>query len=321
MTKVIGIENVLMDVLAHVNDEFLDSRELRKGIMHLVEAPAQKVILDDLSAYELKTELGGSALNAVRALALLGEDVALFGAIGEDAYGQKVEKRFTELGIKNHLMKVPFQTGTCLILVTPDGERTMNTCLGASSHYKKELLPTSTIKNAKIMHVTGYQWSTEWQKEAVYEAAKIAQQNNVLISFDVADPFMVEQYGEEFREFADEYADIVFANSLEAKALYGDPLTCGQRLAQSGAEAIIKMSEKGATLFRGQESIHAPAVATTVEDTTGAGDMFAGGFLYGKLKGFSDEQCLHIANTLASDVISRTGATLSDRVIQHIRSL
>ena len=311
--------NALVDVLYKVTDEQLEDLKLQKGMMTLASPEAQKKLHDYLGKPD-NTELGGSSMNAIRGLAGLGCKTAFAGMVGRDDFGQTIHKRMEELKITNHLGDCEEATGTCIVLVTPDGERTMHTCLGASRLYDESHIPQE-ISKSKIFHFCGYQWDTEEQKKAIHKAIKIAHESDTLISFDVADPFVVQNHREEFKTLIQNGVDIVFANEEESKLLYNlSPEDTAACIAKTGATAVIKLGSKGAIVQQGDQVIRIDPVPTEVIDTTGAGDMFAAGFLWGMSQQRPLDQCGKAAASLASDTIRHLGATLSDGVFHQIRA-
>lgn len=310
---VISVCNALMDILIEVEDRDLDHLGLTKGVMHLVDSKRQLEVFKYLDTKPKVTELGGSSLNAMRTLAALGHKTVFAGLVNDDDFGTQIKSRMESLGIKSvlggHLVE---STGTCVILITPDGERTMNTNLGASRLYDKSLIPHDDIAQSRILHFCGYQWDTAEQKAAIMAAIRTGHDHDTLISFDLADPFVVDRNRDDFIRLITDEADIVFANKEEARLLFNSsPEDAGKRIAATGATAVIKLGSEGAIVCRGQEVTRISPVSTKVVDTTAAGDMFAAGFLHGHLKGRSTAVCGTIAATLASDVISRVGAIVS----------
>lgn len=318
-----SICNALMDILIEVSEEDLKSLGLTKGIMHLVDSNRQKDVLDYFQHKPRITELGGSSLNAIRTLAALGHKTVFAGMVNDDLYGSEITSRMKVLGIKSllggHLNE---STGTCIILISPDGERTMNTNLGASRLYDKSHLPTEDLIKSRVFHFCGYQWDTIQQKEAVATAINVCHEHNTLISFDIADPFVVERNRDDFIELINTNADIVFANREEAKLLFNSsPEDAGRRIASTGAIAVIKLGAEGAIVCKDQDIFPIKPVTTKVVDTTAAGDMFAAGFLHGYLSGKSLQLSGEIAAVLASDVISRVGATVSHDALKKARGM
>lgn len=314
---VVSICNALIDILVEVKEEDVEKLKLRKGIMHLVDDEHQAGVASKFSDHPKTEELGGSSLNAIRTLSQLGVKTAFAGMIGKDKFGELIKSRMSELGIQAILQDSPqAATGSCFILITPDGERTMNTNLGASCLFDESLVPYDQIQKARIFHFCGYQWGSKSQIQAIQKALDYAQTHKTLISFDVADPFVVESHQGTFIDTIDQYADIVFANREEAQLLYGStPEAACDRICETGATAVIKLGAEGALLGKGERRARIKPFPTKVVDTTAAGDMFAAGFLYGQAKGASLEKSGEIAALLASDVISRIGAKISPTAI------
>jgi sugar/nucleoside kinase (ribokinase family) len=317
---VVSVCNALVDILIQARDEDLAKLNLTKGVMHLVDHERQRTVLSHFGSAPQTIELGGSSLNAIRTLAALGKKAVFAGMVSKDEFGERIHERLRQLGIDGHLtFGTADATGSCVILITPDGERTMNTHLGASRLYDKAAVPHDKIKAARVFHFSGYQWDTDDQKEAITQAIKHAVDHGTLISFDVADPFVVQRHRDEFTGLIRDYADIVFTNREEARMLFdGAPEKAAESIASTGAIAVVKLGADGA-LVQTKEARHKIApVKTTVIDTTAAGDMFAAGFLYGFLSDRDLETCGRMAATLASDVISRIGATVSSEALDTV---
>ena len=316
-----SICNALVDFLVEANDSDVEALKLNKGVMHLVDDAAQQSVMDHFKDNNKTSELGGSSMNSIRTLAALGANTFFAGMIGKDELGQRVQARLDDLNIDSTLVEnADFATGTCFVIITPDGERTMNTNLGASCHYDLSIVNEQAVKDSKIFHFCGYQWATDNQKAAIMKAIEIAEKNDGLVSFDVADPFVVNLNKDEFADLIAEHADVVFANQEEAKLLYGlSPEETAKKIMDTGAIAVVKLGAEGALVGKGGELIKIKPVKTEVVDTTGAGDMFASGFLFGLSQGKSLEECGNIAAAVASDVISRIGATVSDETIAKFK--
>lgn len=317
---VVSVCNALVDIIFEANDRDLEKYKFTKGNMHLVDRQVQEALIKDFSGREIAQELGGSAMNAIRTLATLGKKVCFAGMIAQDTFGSLIEKKIKNLKITGHLnTSVDENTGTCMVLVTPDGERTMVTYLGASRLYDSRHIPREVIKDSKYFHFCGYQWDTEGQKTAIMEAMKLAKDHGTMISFDVADPFAVSNHREDFLQVIRENADIVFANKEEAKLLYGlNPEETAKKITADGAIAVIKLGSEGAIICKDKQMVQVQPVKTQVVDTTAAGDMFASGFLYGLCDDRELDECGRIAATLASDVISRYGAVVSEKAIKAV---
>jgi sugar/nucleoside kinase (ribokinase family) len=319
---VVGICNALVDILIKVDENDVKHLGLNKGVMHLVDSPRQAEVLKYLDRHEKVVELGGSTLNALRTLAQLGKKTVFAGMVSDDTYGTRILTRMQELGIKGDLGRSHEPTGTCVILITPDGERTMNTNLGASRLYDEKQVPHGDIGDAQVLHFCGYQWDTDGQKKGVRHAIDSAKKAGTLVSFDVADPFAVGRNREAFLKVIEDDADIVFSNKEEAKMLLeSTPEEAARWIASKGAVAVVKLGAEGAIVAKGNEVHRIAPVATKVIDTTAAGDMFAAGFLYGFTSGKPLAVCGKMAATIASDVISRIGATVSTEALDKLRAL
>ena len=313
--------NVLVDLLIEVSDEDLTTFDLEKGKMHLVNKEQQGKILDILKPHHSKIELGGSSLNTIKALAQLGCKVSFSGMIGEDEYGSVAHKAMENFGISTHLQKHPNEaTGKSLILVTPDGERTMNTHLGASSLYEPSLTLQAQVQNTRCFHFSGYQWSCETQRAIAKESIRMAKKNSGLVSFDLADPFMVEAYKDEFLELLKNDVDIFFGNREESRLLFEDSSPEDFFQTYPDLISVLKLDSEGALIYHKGEKIKVSPVLTEVVDSTGAGDMFAAGFLCGLSQKLDLALCGRLASILASDVISHFGATLSEASLEKISS-
>lgn len=314
--------NALMDVLIEIEDVDIHRLGLTKGVMHLVDSHRQREVLSQFTAKKKVTELGGSSMNAIRTLASLGHKTVFAGMVNDDEFGNRIRERMNALGIKSFLGGHSDEsTGTCLILITPDGERTMNTNLGASRLYDSTHIPHQEIAESHIFHFCGYQWDTADQKKALRSSIDTAHKHNTVISFDLADPFVVDRNRGDFVNLIESEADIVFANREEARLLFNtSPEDTARRIAATGSIAVVKLGADGAIVVKGKEEFRISPVPTQVIDTTAAGDMFAAGFLHGFLKGRDLGTCGKIAATLASDVISRVGAVVSDNALTKVKS-
>lgn len=318
---VLSICNVLKDIIIKVSDDDIKDLGLSKGIMVLISEEEQQNILRKFQDKEKKVELGGSGTNAMRTMAILGQKVSQTGMVGEDVYGDICFQRIEELGIKNNIKKSKIgNTGTSIILITPDGERTMNTCLGMSRNYTVNEIPEADIANSKYLHLTGYQWDTNNQIEAVNHAIHIAKSNNTKISFDLSDPFCVTRHKETFINIIDAHIDVVFANLKEASMLTDKGLDESLDMLSNMADiAVIKCGPEGSWIKTKTQKIKIPANKINVVDTTAAGDMYAGGFMYGLTKNLPLEECGKIANFCAETVIQQVGARVPENLGQLLK--
>jgi len=312
---VCGMGNPLVDVLINVDDEFLTENGLNKGIMHLIDKEQKNALLGLLSEREKVVEIGGSCPNTMATLALLGTRVALTGKIGNDEYGKHFEEKIKQKEIDSYLRYDNCDTGVCTILITPDKERTMNTYLGACRKYTIDDLPVEMIVGSRYFYFTGYMWDTKNQKEAVSYALEVARKHGVKIVFDIADPFAVERHRADFMQIIEHAADVVFANAQEAHILHDSHLFDARdvsRLTESLGRlcelAVVKNGAHDTHMYASGSIFKVPSFKSDVKDTTGAGDNFAAGFLYGLIRDLPLEQCGRIASFVASKTIEKVGA-------------
>lgn len=315
--SVLAICNVLKDIIIKVTDEELVELGLSKGMMHLVSEETQQNILDKFASREKIVEMGGSGPNMIRTLSVLGATVSQGGMVGNDLYGELYLNRVNELGIKNNIRKAPVgSTGTAIILISPDGERTMNTCLGMSRCYTTKDIPEVDIANSDYLIVTGYQWDTENQIEAINHAIRVAKHHGTKIVFDLSDPFCVNRHRETFLNMIEEFVDIVFSNHKEAQMLTGKDLEGSLIALSEMAEiVVIKCGEKGSWIKTTTEQIFIASNKVNVIDTTAAGDMYAGGFMYGLIHDRPLEECGKLASFCAETVIQQVGASIPENLL------
>ncbi len=321
---IVNIENLIMDIMIKVTDNDIDKLKLSKGIMHLVDEKRQDEIVEYFQKSAKELEMGGAGSNVLRTVAMLGKKGCLAGLVGKDVFGKEYIKQVDDLKIVNKIrVNNTGSTGTSVILVSEDGQRTMNTCLGTSRFYTPNDVPVEEIKNAKYLFITGYQWDTESQLKAMDLALETAKNNKTVIAFDLADPFAVNRSKEAFKNVIENYADVVFANEEEAKMMYGcDAEKCVDKLSELCEIGIVKIGSRGSLIKKkGEKTIHIPAKKVNVVDTTGAGDMYAGGFMYGLIRGYDTEKCGKIAHKCAEAVIQNIGAKLPSNIKEIVDSV
>jgi len=324
-----------MDVVAHVDYAFLKRFGKNPGTMHLVEYSEITRLLAEISAF--RTSPGGSAANTARGIAwlsgaagqalrheVLGRPSTLTpvppspvfnGAIGRDRLGDEFASLMAEAGVQAALVRKDTPTGTSVILVTPDGERTMNTFLGACRDFKVEDLDLARLAASRVLYLTGYLWDTENQRRAADRAAEFARADGraISIAFDLADPFAVRRYAEKLTAWIPGRVDVLFGNQDELSLLTGsscdeDCVTEAMKLAPI---VVMKTGERGCLVGWDGRYELVPGVKVKVMDTTGAGDAFAAGFLYGRLLGVSPIDCAKLANAVAARIVSVEGCTYS----------
>ncbi len=314
----------MIDYICQVSEKELDELNLKKGTMLLIDTPRQKEIIGHTKGRDVTYSCGGSCPNTMVTLSSLGISTILAGSIGEDELGLMYRERLKDSGVTDNLItKKDAVTGTSIILLTDDKERTMNTYLGANRLFQAGDVDEETAGKADLFYFTGYMWDTENQKNAVMKALELFKSRGKKIAFDVADPFAVGRYRSTFHSLIRDYCDIVFANSEEARYLMDnyDPYECCRNLGKLCPVAVVKNGKKGSFISdHGRiEKIecHGPVVPV---DTTGAGDTYAAGFLYGYLTGRSIIESSRIASYLAGEIISRIGAQFDRDSIPEILS-
>jgi len=321
--EVYGIGNPLIDVLAQATDDEIEEMNLNKGTMTLIDTARGNYILNKIRDREKKYSCGGSAPNTMITLAALGVHTALAGTVGNDELGEIYHKRLVEKDVVSDLVSIEGDTGSCIVLVTPDYERTMNTRLGVAQNYGPDNVNHQKIAEAGFLYFTGYMWNTESQKAALQEAIETAHKNGTRVVFDLADPFVVEGHYDDFHKLLNEGSiDILLANRDEAHLLLGldDPQEAAQQLADKGVTAAVKNCADGSCISPGDgKCIDVSAYRVEAVDSTGAGDNYAAGFLYGLIKGYSLADAGKLASYVAAQVVCQTGAQFDDDSIRKIK--
>ncbi len=309
----IGLGNCLVDILIELSDEEFAGLGFEKATMRLVEPDEQKTLLTAFRDHEPRLVSGGSVANSVIACSQLGGRGAFIGCVGDDRYGLHYLAEFEELDID--FVNPPLvgeTTGTCISIVTPDAERTMRTCLGVSSHLAARHVPAEKIAAAEWLFIEGYVFANPHTgQHAIRAAVRAAKEHGTKIALTCSDPFVPQVYGEAFRE-ALEQSDLLFCNALEAMAVGGGYTAEDSfaRLAGLVPHAVVTDGPNGAYVRYGGEEHHVPAFPCQPVDLTGAGDMFAGAFLYGITHGYRPAAAARAANFLAMKVITQIGARL-----------
>ena len=321
MASVYGIGNPLIDCLSRVTEKELEMLSLNKGTMLLVDQEKRKEILDLIKNRDTSYSCGGSCPNTMVTLRMLGIDTALAGGIGKDEEGRIYRERLAESGVRDELVSFDCPTGTSIILLTDDRERTMNTFLGANRLFDSDYINEETASNADLFYFTGYMWDTESQRRAVRKTLGICRERKITVAFDIADPFAVARYRDDFLDMIANDASIVFANSEEARFLFDnyDAYECCRSMGKLAPVAIVKNGRKGSYISdHGKISLIPLYGSSSPVDTTGAGDTYAAGFLYGYLKGYGTERSGRMASYLAGEIISRIGAQFRTKDIPGI---
>ena len=307
--KIIGIGNAIVDVICKVDDSFLSNNKLTKSTMKLVDETEFKKLLSNLKIEE--TVSGGSVANSIVGLSQLGNKVGFVGKVSEDNLGSKYEeglkKEKVEYFYSKKKEKLP--TGTCLILITPDSERTMCTFLGIAGKINENDIDTDAVKSSEITFLEGYLWDEGEPKKAFEKAIK----NSKKVAMSLSDQFCVDRHKIHFLELVKNKLDITFANEQEILSLitaknFEEVVTFGKQL---GKLIVITRGEKGSVAIQKNEIIECKAKKNLkIVDLTGAGDLFAAGFLYGYINNLSLKNSLEKGTEMSSKVIQKIGARL-----------
>ena len=307
--RILGIGNAIVDVICKVDDQYLINNSLTKSTMKLVDENEFKKLLSTLKIEE--TVSGGSVANSIVGLSQLGDNVGFIGKISADDLGQKYEDGLKKENVKYLYKKkeelVP--TGSCLILITPDSERTMCTYLGTAGKINESDIDQKIIKNSEITFLEGYLWDEGEPKKAFDKA--INNSNKVALS--LSDLFCVERHKKHFLELVKNKIDILFANEQEFLSLinsnsFDEIVSFSKNLKKN---IIITRGEKGAVAINNNEVVECPAKQNLkIKDLTGAGDLFAAGYLHGFINNLSTERSLEEGTKLSSNIIEKIGARL-----------
>lgn len=310
--NVVGIGNAMVDILAQADDGFLAANGIERGIMQLIDMERAVSLYGKIGpAQEIS---GGSAANTIAGIAHLGGKTAYVGKVKDDQLGAIFAH---DLRAQGAVYETPLaganatdETGRCIVLVAPDGERSMNTYLGVTEHLTPADIDEAQIAKAEWIYLEGYRFDGPDSHAAFAKAIAAAKGAGGKVSLTLSDPFCVSRHKDAFATLIRDHADLLFANEHELMAMYPAE-TLAQSLDLAAAECgIVACTEgaKGAHVAQGSARWHVPAVATKVVDATGAGDLFASGFLYGITHGATLENCARMGCVAAAEVISHIGA-------------
>ena len=310
---VVGIGNAMVDVLARVSDAFLEENGVGKGVMTLIDAERAIELYGKMGpAQEIS---GGSAANTIAGLGMLGAKAAYVGKIKDDQLGAIFAHDIRSLGVHFDVPLTPKahlddETGRCMVLVSPDGERSMNTYLGVSADLGPDDIDESLMADARWIYLEGYRFDGMESQEAFRKAIAACKGAGGKVSITLSDPFCIERHRDAFREMVIEEVDLLFANEHELVSLYQTPtLEDAMDLARKEVEIVAcTVGPAGAYVLKGDRTVHAPAAPMKRVDATGAGDLFAAGFLYGLTRDRNLLTCGTMGCVCAGEVISHIGA-------------
>ena len=307
--NILGIGNAIVDVICKVDDEFLAKNNLAKSNMKLIDEVEFKKLLGNLKIEE--TVSGGSVANSIVGLSQLDNKVGFIGKVSDDELGQKYEQGLKKENVEYFYTKKKenLPTGTCLILITPDSERTMCTFLGTAGKINKTDIDVQAIKNSEITFLEGYLWDEGEPKDAFNEAIKYSNK----IAMSLSDKFCVDRHKKNFLDLVKNKLDITFANEQEILELidatsFNDVISFGKKINKT---LVITRSDKGSVVINQNEVVECKSQKNLkIVDLTGAGDLFAAGFLHGYINKMTPQENLNKGTEMASKVIQKIGARL-----------
>lgn len=311
MAKILGIGNALVDLLIETkSDEILAELNLPKGSMQLVDHETKAMIAEKSNDLSKSMASGGSAANTIHGIARLGTKTAFIGTVGKDETGKFFNDDLEKSSIKPLLIYSDSPSGLASTLISTDGERTFGTFLGAAIELGAHNLEKEHFKDYDILHIEGYLVQNH---ELVEETLKLAKAHGMKVSIDLASYNVVEDNLDFLKEMVEKYVDIVFANEEEAKAFTGlEPEEALEKISSMVEIAIVKVGKEGSFIKSGNEKLKIGVIDATVIDTTGAGDLYAAGFLHGIVNNKGFEYSGKLGALLAGTVIQNIGAKISD---------
>jgi len=318
MKRILGIGNALVDVMTLVEGDYiLQEFKLPKGSMQLVDREKSEGIKAATEIFPRTWTSGGSAANTIHGLAMLGADTGFIGSIGRDDTGDFFENDMKKAGVNTLLIRRNSVTGTAVALITHDSERTFATHLGAAVELTADDLKPMLFEGYDILYLEGYLINNF---PLIEMACKLAKENKMMVALDLASYNVVEENLESFKKIVKGYVDILFANELESRAYTGfEPEEALAVLSGMSETVIMKIGADGSWLKRVNELIKVTAFPVNCIDTTGAGDLYAAGFLYGLARGLNLEKCGILGSLLAGKVIEIVGARMNREKFREIR--
>ncbi len=320
MKKVLGLGNALVDILAKLdNDELLSSLNFPKGSMQLVDHTQIGNVLNEASLLKKTQASGGSAANTINGLANLGVETGFLGKVGNDDFGKFFREDMESNNIKPNLFIGDAESGRAVVLVSQDSERTFATYLGAAVELSADDLASAHFEDYSYIHIEGYLVQNQ---ALMNKAVELAKENNLKVSLDLASFNVVEDNLEFLKDFVKNHVDIVFANEEEAKSFTGqEPEEALDTIAENCDIAIVKIGKKGSLIRKGGEKYIINTISAQSIDTTGAGDLYAAGFMYGLVHDMSLDICGKIGTILSGKVIEVIGPKMDDARWADIKSM
>lgn len=316
---VVGVGNAVVDALSHCDEAFIREHQMQKGAMTLIDEERSEALYKEMGP---ATECsGGSVANSLAGMAQLGASTAFIGIVRDDQLGKIFRHDMESIGID--FVTEPRTSGkstaSCLILVTPDGERTMNTYIGACADITPDDVKEEVIQQANYVFIEGYLWDQEPAKEAIRKVLDMG--GDAKLAFSLSDVFCVDRHREDFRDLVRNKLDILFANEAELLSLYetDDFEAATKQLAQEVEIAFVTRGEQGSLVITAEQTYRIPpSPVSKLVDTTGAGDLYAAGALYGLSRGWELDRCGRLGSHCASDIIQQMGARALQPLDRHL---
>jgi sugar/nucleoside kinase (ribokinase family) len=323
---VFGVGNAIVDTLAQIDDQLIADLGINKGGMSLMDSENQAKVLGKLDHQNLQLASGGSAANTMVAIAQSGGTGVYCGKVAHDTNGEFYRQDMEESGIKFPVALAPetsLPTGTCVVLTTPDAERTMCTHLGVSTTLAKSDLNLDLLAQAKCSYIEGYLWDAEGPRAACVEAFEQSKKLGVRAAFTFSDAFLIDRFADDFRNVVSEYCDIIFCNSDEAKQFFGSDSIddCTTKMAAICELAFITDGSNGCFVVENGVVSNVAGFPVKAIDTNGAGDAFAGGALFGLTNGMTSAQAAKWGNYFASRVVENIGPRIDGSMKEHVASV
>ena len=321
---VFGIGNAIVDTEVQVDDLLLAAHGLDKGIMTLVSTAEQTALLDGLAGYDRHGAAGGSAANTMVGLARFGGSAFFSGKIGEDAPGALYRESMAEAGVEFDVEPAgSLPTGTCLILVTGDGERTMQTSLGAAAELAASDVDEERIAASRYVYVEGYLFGSPTGAQAAVRSMEVAREAGAIVSLTLSDPGIAEHFIEQFRDAAKRFVDTLFCNQFEAMIYAGtqDRDAAIKTLGEDCSRVFMTCGGDGSIVWNGGTITHVPGYRVPVVDTTGAGDIYAAGVLYGLSHDMDVASAGKLGSFASARIVTHIGPRLPERLGNHIGAI
>ncbi|MGF1492034.1 MAG: adenosine kinase [Microcoleaceae cyanobacterium] len=323
---VFGVGNALLDILALVGDEFIQTHDLNRGAMTLVDVEQQGKLLQELENKSLELHCGGSAANTMIAIAQSGGSGYYTGKVAEDTNGEFYKQDMIAAGIGFEIepnRAVGGATGTCLVLTTPDAQRTMCTTLGVSTDLAPGDINLDHLKQCQYSYIEGYLWDAAEPRKASIETMELSKKHGIKVAFTFSDGFLLDRFTDDFRQVVTDYCDVVFCNADELRHFcQTESLEDGiEQLSKIAKMAFVTNSEKGCFVIDNQQVSHVPGFPVKPLDTVGAGDAFAGGVLYGLTHDLTPQQAARWGNYLGAQVVQIHGPRLEKAPLDQFQAV